>query len=389
MSKVYKENKNILIKNFSNSRYLLGFILVFMVSLAFYLIIVLVSFSPSDPSWLQTAWHDSVHNLGGGTGAWIADTLFFIFGIPAYTLPLAILFFCWNIFLRRNHRDCIDFFVLPLQIGLKMISILLLLFISCSLADLNINDFYHFSSGGIIGNLLSNTLLLPWFSGLGANIILLFSWIVGLTLFTGYSWFMIAEEIGAVAINFIMFISNYYHNTYNYHYTHRVNHLDYQLERGLITSTELNALLCILDKDNDLLSRPFTAVSQVQVMPTNEATIFNKNITNITSNPDINTDLIFIRDAKVKFIMQSYIQRAEYPLYLTNVSQKETMSGSFAYNKLYAAVEGITSLQPNIRLSTNIPAINKNQYSITSLMTRLASELASKYTKVHNKLLRL
>lgn len=46
----------------------------------------LLSFNPSDPSWSQTARHEPIHNLGGAPGAWLADTLFFIFGVMAYTI---------------------------------------------------------------------------------------------------------------------------------------------------------------------------------------------------------------------------------------------------------------------------------------------------------------
>ncbi|MEA7614633.1 DNA translocase FtsK 4TM domain-containing protein, partial [Salmonella enterica subsp. enterica serovar Anatum] len=41
------------------------------------------------------AWHEPIHNLGGAPGAWLADTLFFIFGVMAYTIPVIIVGGCW------------------------------------------------------------------------------------------------------------------------------------------------------------------------------------------------------------------------------------------------------------------------------------------------------
>lgn len=62
---------------------------------AIWLMAALLSFNPSDPSWSQTAWHEPIHNLGGAPGAWLADTLFFIFGVMAYTIPVIIIGGCW------------------------------------------------------------------------------------------------------------------------------------------------------------------------------------------------------------------------------------------------------------------------------------------------------
>ncbi len=203
MSQEYTEDKDVSLKKLSSGRRLLEAILVVVGIFALYLMVALVSFSPSDPSWSQTAWHGPIHNLGGGIGAWFADTLFFTFGVLAYALPPIMLIFCWNSFRQRDERDYVDYFAL----SLRLIGSLALLLTSCGLAALNIDDLYYFASGGVIGSLLSNAVL-PWFNGIGATLALLCVWASGLTLFTGWSWLTIAEKIGGVVMGCLTFMSN-------------------------------------------------------------------------------------------------------------------------------------------------------------------------------------
>ncbi|MGL9773249.1 MAG: DNA translocase FtsK 4TM domain-containing protein [Sodalis sp. (in: enterobacteria)] len=203
MSQEYTEDKDIALKKLSSGRRLLEAVLVVVGIFAFYLMVTLVSFSPSDPSWSQTAWHGPIHNLGGGVGAWFADTLFFTFGVLAYALPPIMLFFCWSAFAQRDRREYVDLFGL----SLRLIGSLALLLTSCGLAALNVDDLYYFASGGVIGSLLSNAIL-PWFNGISATLALLCVWASGLTLFTGWSWLTIAEKIGAVVLGCATFVSN-------------------------------------------------------------------------------------------------------------------------------------------------------------------------------------
>ncbi|HGU3802693.1 TPA: DNA translocase FtsK 4TM domain-containing protein, partial [Escherichia coli] len=87
MSQEYTEDKEVTLTKLSSGRRLLEALLILIVLFAVWLMAALLSFNPSDPSWSQTAWHEPIHNLGGMPGAWLADTLFFIFGVMAYTIP--------------------------------------------------------------------------------------------------------------------------------------------------------------------------------------------------------------------------------------------------------------------------------------------------------------
>ncbi|KGT94166.1 cell division protein FtsK [Erwinia typographi] len=203
MSQEYTEDKEVSLQPLSSGRRLLEALLIVVALFAVYLMAALVSFNPSDPSWSQTAWHEPIHNVGGGIGAWLADTLFFIFGVMAYAIPPVILGLCWITFRQRHSQDYIDYFA----VALRLIGVLALVVTSCGLAALNADDIWYFASGGVIGSLLSNAMA-PWFSGAGGTLTLLCIWAAGLTLYTGWSWLTIAEKIGGVVMGVLTFASN-------------------------------------------------------------------------------------------------------------------------------------------------------------------------------------
>ena len=203
MSQEYTEDKEVSLKPLSSGRRLLEALLILVSLFAVYLMVSLVSFNPSDPSWSQTAWHEPIHNLGGGVGAWLADTLLFIFGVMAYAIPPVIVGLCWIAFRQRDQQDYIDYFA----IGLRLIGVLALVVTTCGLAALNADDIWYFASGGVIGSLVSNAIA-PWFSPATGTLALLCVWAAGITLYTGWSWLTIAERIGGVVMGVLTFASN-------------------------------------------------------------------------------------------------------------------------------------------------------------------------------------
>lgn len=203
MSQEYTEDKEVSLQPLSSGRRLLEALLIVVALFAVYLMVALMSFNPSDPSWSQTAWHEPIHNLGGGVGAWLADTLFFVFGVMAYAIPPVILGLCWITFRQRHEQDYIDYFA----VSLRLIGVLALVVTTCGLAALNADDIWYFASGGVIGSLLSNAMA-PWFNGAGGTLTLLCIWAAGLTLYTGWSWLTIAEKIGAAVMGVLTFASN-------------------------------------------------------------------------------------------------------------------------------------------------------------------------------------
>lgn len=203
MSQEYTEDKDVTLTKLSSGRRLLEALLILIALFAVWLMAALLSFNPSDPSWSQTAWHEPIHNLGGIPGAWLADTLFFIFGVMAYTIPVIIVGGCWFAWRHQASDEYVDYFA----VSLRIIGVLALILTSCGLAAINADDIWYFASGGVIGSLLSTTLQ-PLLHSSGGTLALLCIWAAGLTLFTGWSWVSIAEKLGGWLLNILTFASN-------------------------------------------------------------------------------------------------------------------------------------------------------------------------------------
>ncbi|KEY91562.1 DNA translocase [Candidatus Photodesmus blepharus] len=154
--------------------------------------IALYTFNPADPSWSQVGWVE-IKNADGTLGAWAADTLFFTFGSLAYTIPIFLIITAWR-FLRNDRNNA----ALPLDLmlwGTRILGFITLTLTSCGLADINFDDIWYFSSGGVIGDVLTN-LSLPTLNILGTILVFLFLWGAGFTLLTGISWLTVVECLG-------------------------------------------------------------------------------------------------------------------------------------------------------------------------------------------------
>ncbi|MFT5542367.1 MAG: S-DNA-T family DNA segregation ATPase FtsK/SpoIIIE [Glaciecola sp.] len=163
---------------------------------AFFLLIALASFHPSDPGWSQAGLHNEIQNLMGSIGAWAADILLFTFGITAYVLPFALAFCGWFIFLHIKSVTKLDY----LTISLRLVGALLVIFGFTGIASINFDDFYSVSAGGAMGDIIS-TALIPHFSFVGTVLLLICFFCTGFTLATGISWLSIIDSIGSFTIN--------------------------------------------------------------------------------------------------------------------------------------------------------------------------------------------
>lgn len=171
--------------------------------IAILMMVALFSFNPADPSWSQTAWGGTVHNAGGYIGSWLADTLFFSFGVFAYPLPFIILGASWAFFRSRDEGEGIDF----LLWGTRLLGLTIMLLTSCGLADINFDDIWYFSSGGVVGDVLTSVAT-PALNILGSTLVFMFLWGAGFTLLTGISWLSIVEHLGQAALRFTQRLFN-------------------------------------------------------------------------------------------------------------------------------------------------------------------------------------
>lgn len=178
-----------------------GLILGLLVAIL--MMVALFSFNPADPSWSQTSWGGTVHNAGGYLGSWLADTLFFTFGVFAYPLPFIILGASWAFFRSRDDEDRIDF----LLWATRLLGLTIMLLTSCGLADINFDDIWYFSSGGVLGDVITS-FATPALNILGSTLVFMFLWGAGFTLLTGISWLTIVENLGQAALRFMQRLFN-------------------------------------------------------------------------------------------------------------------------------------------------------------------------------------
>ncbi len=178
--------------------------------IALMIFLALASYHPEDPGFSFTGGGQQVGNLIGRGGAWFADVLYFLFGGPAYLLPLMIGFAC-AMLLRRPapvadrpvaDRPVADRKVLPLSRAntlLRFGGFAVLLAASCALASLHWDPgALRQSAGGVVGSLLGAGLA-TGVDFLGATLLLLGMWMVGVALAFGISWLTVIDKLGASA----------------------------------------------------------------------------------------------------------------------------------------------------------------------------------------------
>ncbi len=162
---------------------------------AFFLLLALTYFDPSDPGWSQAGLEVEVQNIMGPVGAYMADILLFTFGVTAFFIPFAVAFIGWFTFLHIKGLHKLDY----LTIALRLVGVVLLVFGFTGIASINFDDIYTVSAGGAMGDIISSALL-PHFNFVGTVLLLLCFFLTGCTLATGVSWFQFIDAVGASGI---------------------------------------------------------------------------------------------------------------------------------------------------------------------------------------------
>jgi len=170
---------------------------------AMFMMLALFSFDPADPGWAQTGYQSDVRNLGGAVGAYLSDLFLNLFGLIAYSLPFVIAIIGWLLFQRFHELMKLDY----LTLGLKLIGFFMFYLGVTSLASMNFDDIFYFSAGGILGDVLSKTLL-PYFSFVGSTLLFLLFTCAGFVLLTGFSWLKFIDTVGRYAIEGALKLAN-------------------------------------------------------------------------------------------------------------------------------------------------------------------------------------
>ena len=160
---------------------------------ALVLFMALASYSPEDPGFSFTGTSGAVHNRIGVIGAWVADVLFFLFGRPAFLFPLVLAAACWG--LQRRLRA--DGGASRANTLVRILGFVLVLVASCALTTLHWQPgVLRQSAGGVVGSLIGDGLA-AGVDFLGATLLMIATWMAGLSLAFGVSWLTIMDRLGS------------------------------------------------------------------------------------------------------------------------------------------------------------------------------------------------
>ncbi|WP_024302759.1 DNA translocase FtsK [Pseudogulbenkiania sp. MAI-1] len=161
---------------------------------AVYLVLILASYSPLDPSWSHSSPDPSVRNYGGAFGAWVSDLMLYLFGLSAWwVVAFCLVAISWG----YKRIETLGLRLNPMTVA-AIAGFFLLLLASAGLEGLFLADKalkLPLAAGGMLGHFLSKTTAHA-FGTSGATLLLSVSGAIGLSLFTGLSWLDLMERVG-------------------------------------------------------------------------------------------------------------------------------------------------------------------------------------------------
>ena len=167
-----------------------------LVGATLYLALVLTTFNRGDPGWSHSVAAGEIRNLGGRVGAWLADVLLYLFGVSAWwwvvLLAQAVV---WSYRRLEGSRvaDKRHFIVALTGFGILIAA-------SSGIESLRFHSLrvaLPLAPGGLVGDVFATRLLLPGFGFTGATLVLITLCVMALPLFTGVSWLLVLEKLGA------------------------------------------------------------------------------------------------------------------------------------------------------------------------------------------------
>jgi len=173
---------------------------------AVYLVACLFTYSPTDPGPFSTTNSDHVQNAGRILGAWIADAFLGLTGYVAYLLPVITVFAGWRVWSKKPQESITG----VIEVVAVITGLALFLLSSTGLSDMHLlpaAGSMPANGGGVIGAVVALPLL-QWTGMLGATLFLFSMMLVGITLFTGLSWFRVMDVTGQITLGIFDWLLN-------------------------------------------------------------------------------------------------------------------------------------------------------------------------------------
>ncbi|MFZ6658266.1 DNA translocase FtsK [Undibacterium sp. TJN19] len=167
------------------------------------LVMILASYSKLDPAWSRAGEVPKIHNVAGKLGAWLADVLFYVFGISAWWWCIAASRKVWQSYRKLSQKTQLnpepeveegfpDILIQSVGFGLLLAG-------SMGLEYLRMHSLkvaLPLQPGGVLGDLIGN-LAFSSLGSTGSTLLLLLMMALGISLYFHVSWLTIAERIGS------------------------------------------------------------------------------------------------------------------------------------------------------------------------------------------------
>jgi len=168
---------------------------------AVYLVACLFTYNPTDPGPFSTTNSDHVQNAGRILGAWLADAFLGLTGYIAYLLPVITVYGGWRVWKQKSQDS-----ETGLMEAVAIVTGLILFLLSATgLSDMHLlppAGSMPANGGGVIGAVVASPLM-QWTGMLGSTLFLFSMMLVGVTLFTGLSWFLVMDVTGRITLDLV------------------------------------------------------------------------------------------------------------------------------------------------------------------------------------------
>ncbi|EEB79763.1 putative FtsK/SpoIIIE family protein [marine gamma proteobacterium HTCC2148] len=164
-----------------------------------YMLLALITYTPQDPGWSASGSGGEIANLGGPTGAWLADVFFSLVGYAAYLFPILLAYRAVILLIERKEEKGFDW----LTLGIRTLGLVLVMIAGTALVAMNDsgNSPLPQGAGGILGQAIGGSFIMA-FSAVGSRLILLAVFLFGMTIFTDLSWLRLMDRLGSLAITY-------------------------------------------------------------------------------------------------------------------------------------------------------------------------------------------
>ena len=174
--------------------------------LGVFLLACLATYDAMDPGPFNTTASDQVQNAGRILGAWLANFFLFLTGYVGYLLPVIVIYAGWAIYSNTaSHKtDGVAGWVA------RFSGLVLFLLSSTGLSFMHLlppEGTMPAGGGGVFGQQVA--VPLQELTGvLGSTLFLLAMMLVGVTLFTGLSWFRVMDLLGQATLSLVGWVGN-------------------------------------------------------------------------------------------------------------------------------------------------------------------------------------